>query len=604
MQLSSRFALVTLFQAALGGAIAIATAVAYWLAPRSLGDSGVIISVGGLGLLAAVYYLSVHQLLKKNHAKLSAALISIITGATISLIMAATGGIDSPYYALWVLGIVLAGIFGGVATIVTLVATIALYGFAFYNHGDSTSYIVTHSGQLAITLCVALVSEWVHLALGRSTVQHARVAALSGQLSTEALKSNVLMNSVSEGVLVVNTEHQIQLFNPAAVHMTGWDENSAQGIDYRLVLNLHDAAGNKVAGDVDPFAEIWQNGKSLIHNDFTMQTKGGHMVSISLSLSPIFDDQNQITGGIALFRDISSDKEIERQRNEFISTASHEMRTPVAAIEGYLSLAMNPSVATLDERAKNYLEKAHASTQHLGALFRDLLSVTKVENSNEAGNQEIFDLTAVTNETVADMLFAAKKKGLEIQFGTAEQSVRSQNSLMPLYAVRANAQRIREVIMNLIDNAIKFTPQGGINVTIGGTTDSVTVSVTDQGIGIAGEDIPHLFQKFYRIDSSATRTIGGTGLGLYLCRSIIEMFGGKIWVESKLGEGSSFKFSLPRQASEKIVAKDETQPASPTPAITPTPIPAINPSPVPGQTVTPAPAPPTVTDLTRPPVTA
>jgi signal transduction histidine kinase len=117
--------------------------------------------------------------------------------------------------------------------------------------------------------------------------------------------------------------------------------------------------------------------------------------------------------------------------------------------------------------------------------------------------------------------------------------------------------------MNLIENAIKFTSQGRIAVTIGGTGDAVTVAVTDSGIGIAPEDIPHLFQKFYRIDNSATRTIGGTGLGLYLCRTIVERFGGRVWVESRMGEGSSFKFSLPQIKSEELVATPVAKTAAP-----------------------------------------
>ncbi|HEX7259635.1 MAG TPA: ATP-binding protein, partial [Candidatus Saccharimonadia bacterium] len=370
-------------------------------------------------------------------------------------------------------------------------------------------------------------------------------------------------------------------------------------LDYRVVLDLHDASGNKINGTMDPFEEVWRTGKSLINNELTMQTKGGHIVAISLMLSPIYDDNHKVAGGIALFHDISSDKEVERQRNEFISTASHEMRTPVAAIEGYLSLAMNPAVATVDDRAKAYLEKAHTSTQHLGALFRDLLSVTKMEDSNRQDKQEIFDLSQLTSEAVADMQFTAQKKGLEVQFSSADPIVRTQNTVMPVYAVKGNPQRIREVITNLMENAIKFTSGGVINVSIGGTTDTVTVSVSDTGIGIAAEDIPHLFQKFYRIDSTATRTIGGTGLGLYLCRSIIERVGGRIWVESKLNEGSSFKFSLPRLASDKIMAQDAPTPESAAPNAAPTLAPApvmAAATPQPGESA----KIPTVTDISKP----
>jgi signal transduction histidine kinase len=299
---------------------------------------------------------------------------------------------------------------------------------------------------------------------------------------------------------------------------------------------------------------------------------------VTLSLSPIYDHERKISGGIGLFRDISAEREVARQRDEFISTDSHEMRTPVAAVEGYLSLAMNPAVATIDDRAKQYLDKAHSATQHLGQLFRDLLSVTKMEDDRHSP-EEVFDLTSLVKDVVSDMKFEADKKGLEVQFGAEDQRIRGENNLLPVYAVKANPQRVREVLSNLMENAIKFTPQGSIRVTIGGGNDSASVSVTDSGIGIAAEDIPHLFQKFYRIDNSATRTIGGTGLGLYLCRSIIERAGGRIWVESEMGSGSSFRFSLPRQASEKIgkpagqaapVAATQTGAPTPTPAPAPT----------------------------------
>lgn len=369
------------------------------------------------------------------------------------------------------------------------------------------------------------------------------------------------MQSVGEGVLVMNTARQIQLFNPAAARLTGWDAGSATGLDYRLVLNLRDAAGSKLTDVSDPISQVWKSGKNVVSTDLTMETKAGRKVAVQISLSPIISN-NSITGAIGLFRDISAEKEVERQRNEFISTASHEMRTPVAAVEGYLSLAMNPAVATVDDRAKGYLDKAHSATQHLGELFRDLLSVTKMQDGHLAG-EEYFDLGALAADAASDMKFTAQKKGLDVQFGSADEKVRKDNSILPVYAVRANPQRIREVIMNLLENAIKFTAAGSIRLSIGGTNDSVTVAVQDSGIGIAAEDVPHLFQKFYRIDSSATRTIGGTGLGLYLCRSIVEHSGGRIWVESKIGEGSTFKFTLPRQASEKIVTKKaETMPAA------------------------------------------
>jgi signal transduction histidine kinase len=261
------------------------------------------------------------------------------------------------------------------------------------------------------------------------------------------------------------------------------------------------------------------------------------------------DASKQLTGVVVVFRDVSQERQEEQQRAEFISTASHEMRTPVAAIEGYLSLAMNPNVATIDERAKKYLEKAHDSISHLGELFRDLLSVTKAEEGSLNVKIEPVNLAKVMQAATEDMQVAASKKNLTIVYQIGDQQGKA---ISPLYYVGANPERLREILLNLIDNAIKFTTEGGIKVTLNGDDKEVQIGVQDTGVGIDPADIPHLFQKFYRIDSSDTRTIGGTGLGLYLCRRAIELFNGRIWVESKPGEGSTFRFALPRLSQEDV----------------------------------------------------
>lgn len=574
--LARRYAVLAALQALMGGAIVATTALVYFFAPQSLHSASLSVVMAGCGAIVALYYISIHQLLKRKYLRASTIVLSLLSAINIFLVIADTGGLDSPYYALWLLAIVIAGFFGSNVTLVAILASLSYFGYELWSHDFNHPYLVAHMGEAIMTVATAIVAEWVHLALGRSAAQHDAVTKLSGRLSEEALKSELLMQSVGEGVLVVNTSRQIQLFNPAAVRMTGWDVGSATGIDYRLVLSLRDAAGNKLTDENDPFSLMWQSGKSLVRNDLTIETKGGHKVAVSLSLSPILDAKRQISGGIGLFRDISAEKEIERQRNEFISTASHEMRTPVAAIEGYLSLAMNSSVATIDERAKGYLDKAHNATQHLGDLFRDLLAITKMEDKHEGG-EEVFDLTDMVKDAVGDMKFNADKRGLELQFGSSDQKLRGENILLPVYAVRANPQRIREVIMNLIENALKFTSQGTVRVAIGGNNENVTVGVSDTGVGIAAEDVLHLFQKFYRVDSSATRTIGGTGLGLYLCRSIIEKAGGKMGVHSKLGEGSTFEFTLPRLASDRIKKPSIQAPAAPVtpPATTSVPAPPV-----------------------------
>jgi PAS domain S-box-containing protein len=391
------------------------------------------------------------------------------------------------------------------------------------------------------------------------------VASLSGELSEEQLKAQAILSNMGDGVIVVDQGKQIQLINQAAQNMTGWDADSASGIQYNSVLNLKTADDRELDDKLDPFQQAWGKGANIVESNLVMNTKGGHKVALSISVSPIYDNNHRVSGGIAVFRDISKEKDVERQRNEFISTASHEMRTPVAAIEGYIALATNANVSTIDERARNYLNKAHESTQHLGQLFKDLLQITKLEDNPGAKDaaQSIVNVSELIGAAVDDMQFAAKAKNLTLVYRTSNTGSLYERSIAPIYNVKINPERLREVVMNFIDNAVRFTPQGGITVTITGTDDLVTVSIADTGLGIAKEDMGHLFQKFYRVDNSATRTIGGTGLGLYLCRTVIEQANGRVWVESKVGEGTTFSFSLPRVDSAEVAATQTTPAATP-----------------------------------------
>lgn len=587
-------------QAILGGCIAVIIFAIYGLAPSLLANLQIALSTAILGVAGVVYFFTLHQMLSRTKRDVSTLILTIITAVNFVLVIASTGGLDSPFYSLWLLAIVVAGIFGTIETIIVLVVTLAYYGYALIASGPSAPFLRDHIIQLIITLAAAGLAQWIHARADKVTVQGSKLESLSGKLTEEQLKAQALMSSIGEGVIVVNTERQIQLFNKAAQQLTGWDEGSAQNIDYKLVLQLRNASDQEIPENADPFMQTWVTKTTIVRDDLVMTTRAGRKIALSLSISPIYDNAGTPTGAIGLFRDISREKAIERQKEEFVSTASHEMRTPVAAIEGYISLAMNANVATIDDRAKKYLEKAHETIQHLGELFRDLLSATKAEEGSLNSKVEPVELNKLIEGAVGDMQFVAQKKGLTL---TYQGSGSAGKVLTPLYYVAANSERLREVVMNLIDNAIKFTPEGGITVTLAGTDKEAQVDVADSGVGIAAEDIPHLFQKFYRIDNTATRTIGGTGLGLYLCRTLIELFNGRIWITSKAGEGSTFHFTLPRltqqeverfqqqvvaQAASPAAATAPTQPAAAGTLIQPQ-APATAPVPAAGQAVAPQP---------------
>lgn len=419
----------------------------------------------------------------------------------------------------------------------------------------NNTFLVTGGIMFGVVLVLLLV---ITLLAGHSSKKRrTKREHLSSSLQGEKLKSDIILSSIEDGVILIDTQGIIQLFNPGAEHITGWTAKEAVGLDYRLVIKLVDDKGVEYTEQHSPFVKALGQKTVVRDNDATLVSRSNKRVALNISISPLFDNQKNVTGAVGIFRDVSQERSEERQRAEFISTASHEMRTPVAAIEGYLALATNDKVCKIDSKARGYLEKAHASTQHLGQLFQDLLTSAKAEDGRLSSHPQVVELGQFLEQLTDDLRFAAQKKGLGMEFvmGSSGQTIDASASnaklVKPFYYVYADPDRIREVITNLFDNAVKYTDSGTVSIGLTGNDDVVQFYIRDTGAGIPPEDISHLFQKFYRVDNSATRTVGGTGLGLFISRKIIELYDGRIWVESEVGKGSTFFVNLPRLDAQK-----------------------------------------------------
>lgn len=397
--------------------------------------------------------------------------------------------------------------------------------------------------------------------------------ALASNLNIEKAKADIILNSIADGVVVIDDQDMIRLFNPGASSITGFSREEAEGLDWRAIFKFMDAKGEVVLEENSPFRKAITAGQTVHDDKAILVSKSKNNIATTFSVSPL-KEADTTTGLVGIFRDVSQERAEETQRAEFISTASHEMRTPVAAIEGYLSLALNERVATVDTRAKEYLQKAHASTQHLGQLFQDLLTSAKAEDGRLTNHPQAIELGAFLEQLAEDLRFTAQKKSLFTEYIIGNDAIIDASSpaqvggaahpavVRPLYYAIADPDRLREVITNLFDNACKYTDQGKITLGLTGNDSIVQVYVRDTGHGIPSEDIGHLFQKFYRVDNSATRTIGGTGLGLFICRKIIELYQGRIWVESQIGKGSTFYINLPRistQRAEELITQQSGQ---------------------------------------------
>lgn len=383
----------------------------------------------------------------------------------------------------------------------------------------------------------------------------------SGQLMDGQKQAEILIESISDGIIVTDIEGKISLLNPAAAAMTGWQVSEAVGIDVQLVAKLMLEDGSEMPEGPHPFRNVISNSKQFVGTLQLIERDNKNKRIVSLVISPIIPQKSsEPVGAVGVLRDVSADREEEHRRADFISTASHEMRTPVAAIEGYLALALNSKVSHIDEKAREFLTKAHESTQHLGTLFQDLLTSAKAEDGRLVNHPAVTEMSAFLEQIADGLRFAAEKKGLLTDFSvgsgepTSDNNVAGGKVVRPLFYAHVDPDRMREVITNLFDNAVKYTDEGKVSIGITGDNDVIQMYVRDTGHGIPAEDVPHLFQKFYRVDNSTTRIIGGTGLGLFICRKIVELYNGRIWVESELGKGSTFFINLPRLSTQKAVA--------------------------------------------------
>ena len=363
--------------------------------------------------------------------------------------------------------------------------------------------------------------------------------------------ANLVLNSIEEGVIIVHPSGVVLLSNPAAMRMLGVNDTSAiLNVQIGSLLRLENGEGMKLEDSVNPVLLAINSGEKYSTRDFVLVNLIEQRKPVAISVVSTNSGQNE---RIITLRDISRELEEEGEQTEFISTASHEMRTPVASIEGYLGLALNPKTATIDERARKYLEEAHTSSKHLGRLFKDLLDVTKLDDKKIRVQLSPVEMTSTVRSIANGQVPQMSEKGIHYTFGSNGTSTSGNGRFLnqEVYA-SVDIDFLREAVNNLVENAIKYTAEGGgIWVNVRGDDDRVLINVTDTGIGISPDDLKHVFQKFYRADNSQTRTVGGTGLGLYLVKQRVEAMGGKVWAESSFGEGSTFYLSFPRITAEE-----------------------------------------------------
>jgi two-component system phosphate regulon sensor histidine kinase PhoR len=339
-----------------------------------------------------------------------------------------------------------------------------------------------------------------------------------------------LLKGMAEGVLVVNDRGHIIMINST---LRKFFSLSTEIVDKTTLEFVRNA---ELEGAIQGAIRDGKNSSfELIHPSSSNKTFEVNVVGIPSPSEERHKEGNAMSGAIAVFHDISRLKELEKIRQDFVANVSHELRTPLTTIKGYTETLLDGALK--EEVAPQFLQVIQKHTDRLAKIVEDLLTLSKIESKEFQLKKEKLYLSELIDDVLDFVKEGAKKKKIAIDV------VHISSSLI----IEGDRNIIEQILINLLDNAIKYGREGG-KITISANQkdqNEIEVSVRDNGIGIPQEDLPRIFERFYRVDKGRSQELGGTGLGLSIVKHLVSAHSGKVWAESQLGEGSTFYFTLP-----------------------------------------------------------
>lgn len=360
-----------------------------------------------------------------------------------------------------------------------------------------------------------------------STLNHmaATINEKVSMVSEGKSQLEAVLASMISGVIFIDHHGQVNLVNPAAEKFISF---MGTGLPYDVSIKNHELSAT---------IKIVLESSQMVERELFIDNM--EETTLRVVISPIHDHLGRLSGIVAVLHDITEIKRLERMRREFVANVSHELKTPVTTIKGFTETLLD---GAMDDRetSREFLEIIDSETERLSRLIHDLLELSKIESKKVKLNNKPVDISKVIQNTVIKMQRQIEKAGLTVYLDLPGK---------PQTAV-IDQDMIEQVLLNLVDNAVKYTPAGGsIKVKVAEENEEILVYVKDDGIGIPLKDLSRVFERFYRVDKTRSRDAGGTGLGLSIVKHIIEdVYGGKVGVNSKPGSGSEFFFTLPGPA--------------------------------------------------------
>jgi len=360
-----------------------------------------------------------------------------------------------------------------------------------------------------------------------------RLRSKIDEVSKERDYLQTIFKGMAEGVLVVDERGRILVANHALRQLLHLPASVANRTALEIIRNaeLEDAIRNVIRQERSASFEL--NLPLPLGKTFEV-----NVVRITSSPEEVEKGADGVRGAIAVFHDITRLKELEKVRQDFVANVSHELRTPLTTIKGYAETLLEGALQ--EKVATQFVQIIKRHADRLTKIVEDLLTLSKIESKEFQLKLEDVLVIEIIDDAIDFVKGAAEKKGMSIQ----------KKDIFPALSVHADRGYLEQVLINLFDNAIKYGREGG-EIIISAIEDrgEVEVSMRDNGPGIPKDDLPRIFERFYRVDRGRSRELGGTGLGLSIVKHLVQAHGGRVWAESQLGEGSTFYFTIPRTKS-------------------------------------------------------
>jgi PAS domain S-box-containing protein len=362
-------------------------------------------------------------------------------------------------------------------------------------------------------------------------------AQLYERLSQEKRRLDAIVEYSADGVMILDPAHRITLFNRAMARLTRWSAAEAIGRHHDEVVRWArletELDLNKAVAGGWPLPSA-----SPLYVEGDLRRKEGGIVSVGITYAPLFDRGGRLVNIIADVRDVTRFREADELKSIFISVISHELKTPVALIKGYADTLMRKDASWDQETIQESLAVIVEEADRLNQLIDNLLDASRLQAGALPLEKDEVALDVIAGRVARLFSTQTKIHNIVLRFPP------------DFPTVIGDAARLEQVLNNLVANAIKYSPGGG-NIEISGraTSEEVIVTVSDSGVGIPSEELPYVFERFYRGQRERHQRTPGVGLGLYLAKAIVEAHGGRIWAESTPGQGSAFSFAIPLKAS-------------------------------------------------------